>query len=105
MDRIKDVKKVRLQDDEVLLQVFIKKTSIITLENDKGTEFNYCKVLAKGSKVEHIDVGDIVLDVVNGTYKDLKVKETVYLIIRAVGIKVAVPKDNFVIMNETKILS
>jgi hypothetical protein len=101
MDRIKDVKQLRLQKDYTLLEVKLKK-SVIIKPDDKGVEFDYCKVIKIGKDVDNVEVGDIVLEVLQGTYHDFKIGTQLYLLVRAVGIKIATPESNFDNKEETK---
>ena len=102
MDRIKDVKQLRLQKDYVLLEVNLKK-SVIIKPDDKGVEFDYCKVIKIGKDVDNVEIGDIVLEVLQGTYHDFKIGTQLYLLVRAVGIKIAMPESNFDNKEETKV--
>ena len=102
MNRIKNVKELRLQKDYVLLEVNLK-SSIIIKPEDKGVEFDYCKVLKIGKDVDNVEVGDIVLEVLSGTYHDFKIGTQLYLLCRAVGLKIVMPESNFENKEEPKI--
>jgi len=62
MDRIKDLSKVIVRGDMLFCEyIETKITSLILLDSKEGKN-GYFKVIAKGNKIEDVNVGDFVLD-------------------------------------------
>lgn len=95
MERIKDLSKITLQMHTVLLKMTEKKSSIImTGEEEDASKMNFKHgtVIAKGSNVTSMDVGDIVLEFPGGRVYDWKGDK--YVMVRADAVTIAVKPDN-----------
>lgn len=102
MERIKDLSKITLQMHTVLLKMTEKKFSGLVLP-DEGEEsgkmkFKHGVVIAKGSNVTGIDIGDIVLEFPGGRIYDWKGDK--YVMVRADAITIAVKPDNIELAEE-----
>ena len=64
MDRIKDLSKVIVRGDMLFCEyIETKVTSLILLDsNSKESKNGYFRVIAKGYKIEDVNVGDYILD-------------------------------------------
>ena len=64
MDRIKDLSKVIVRGDMLFCEfIEVKTTSLILLDSKEGRDGNgYFRVVAKGNKIEDVNVGDLILD-------------------------------------------
>lgn len=66
MYRVKDVTKLILRKDEVLLEVKPKSSLILSPEqNENELYFDYLKIIAKGVDVEDYELGDLVLNIIS----------------------------------------
>lgn len=97
MKRVKDVTKLILKPNEVLTEVFLKK-SLIIKPNDKNkeSEIDYAVILAKGKDVEEYNINDIVL-LANGGFTFEVEKDgvnRVYSVYQKHSIVLAVTPDN-----------
>ena len=99
MNRIKDLTKVILQTDQVIMKMIMKPVSnLIVSVNDNDVEKNkelidYCVVVHKGLAVTNVEVGDIVLEFSRGveyTYKNER-----YIKCSSHAIDIATKPDNF----------
>ena len=62
LDRIKDLSKIIVRGDMLFCEyIETKVTSLILLDSKEGKN-GYFKVIAKGNKIEDVNVGDFVLD-------------------------------------------
>lgn len=95
MNRIKDLLKINLPTHSVLLRVYLKNKLIVAPDSKNNVEFDYCKVLAKDTLVERIDVGDIALEVKVNPADFFEYKGDTYAIVRYENIKISVKPDNF----------
>lgn len=98
MKRIKDVSKVKLKPSEILVEVFFVKSLIIKPgQEGKNTDFDYAKILAKGSDVKTYEVGDIVLDAAPSKAFNIDVNgvEHTYAILQYFSVDWVVSADNF----------
>ena len=95
MDRIKDLTRIIIQDEAVLLEIVEKNHSGIVMANATGPEADYCVVSVVGEKVNKVMVGDIVLrfDPRGGTAYEYKGKA--YMMINQFAILMAITPDNF----------
>jgi len=95
MDRIKKIEDVILRNDMVLAKLQERGLGLIiqNVADDKTSEFDYCVVVAKGSNVNTVDIGDIIM---KGTpmggfnHRDVK-----YGVFTMNNINLAVRPDNF----------
>jgi len=94
MERIINLEEIILKEDEVLAEVFQKKSLIITTIKTVD-EFDYCKVISTGSLVKDLKKDDILLQMNTGEMFEIGKK--VFLIVRRYGINIAVKPDNFLI--------
>ena len=65
MNRVKDLKDVTLHEDHVLLQIIPEeKKSLIINPNatEGGVDVDYMTIIATGSNVKDVEVGDIVVE-------------------------------------------
>ena len=96
MERIKDLSKIIIQDEAVLMEIIelVSKGGLIK-PGAKGPEADYCIVRVIGTRVNKVKVGDIVLRFIpnNGTAYDYKDKP--YIMIHQASILMAVESDNF----------
>lgn len=102
MERIKDLSKVILRGDTVLLEVAqmnkITEGGIIIPEDKSKPNINYMTVIAKGNAVDDINVGDIALSLIgNGLFFTLNKNgvEKQYCKIVRYNLEVVVTPDNF----------
>jgi len=93
MERIKDLSKIIIQDEMVLMKIVEKNSKIILSdEADSADRIDYCTVVKKGDAVKKYDVGDIVLrfstpkGAVGYVYK--------YVLVAQFNITLAVKPDN-----------
>jgi len=99
MDRIKDLTKVILQSDQVLMKMLMKQGSKIIMPDANGdsekSKYNldYCVVIHKGVAVSNVEIGDIVLTFSKGIEYTLKGEK--YLRCSCHAIEIAVKPDNF----------
>lgn len=93
MKRIKDISKIFLKPDEILMEVRLPAGNILT--PDKTNYADHCKVVAVG-KNSLLNVGDIVLDFTNPDGQtQFEHNKNMYYIIPWYIVKIAVPEDNF----------
>lgn len=93
MDRIKDVTKVFLKTEDVLLEIVLP--SGLILAPNTNLMADYCLVVAKGQGVP-LEVGTIVLDVHNMEQQyQFKHNDKLYLIVPYYMVKLSVEPDNF----------
>ena len=99
MDRIKDIKKLRLFKGGVLVKIHEKAKRLIqTLDEDPSVSkddinFSHGEVIAKADNVDWIDVGDIILDF--GSAQVFHWNEEKYTIVLDMTINIIVKPDNF----------
>lgn len=104
-DRIVDPLKVVLPENYVLLEVFKKESSII-IPIDGNSEavpeitVDYTRIVAKGSKVDLYDIGDIVLDIDKFQLVGWETRGRNFIKVPANNIKLAVKEDNFLVEEE-----
>jgi hypothetical protein len=96
MERIKDLSKIIIQDEMVLMKIVEKQSKIILSEEaDSADRIDYCIVTKTGPAVHKYEVGDIVLrfstpkGAVGYMYQDGK-----YVLVHQVNITVAVKPDD-----------
>lgn len=95
MDRIKKIEDVILRNDMVLTRLHEKGLGLIitNVAESNNSDFDYCTVVAKGSNVANVEVGDIIM---KGTpmggfnHRDVR-----YAVFTASNINLAVKPDNF----------
>lgn len=93
MDRIKDVTKVFLKTEDVLLEVILP--SGLILAPNTNLMADYCVVRAKGQGVP-LEVGTIVLDVQQMEQQyQFKHNDKLYLIVPYYMVKLSVEPGNF----------
>lgn len=96
MERIKDLSKIIIQDEMVLMKIVEKQSKIILSESaDSADSIDYCTVVKKGDAVKKYDIGDIVLrfntpkGAVGYVYRNEK-----YVLVAQFNITLAVKPDN-----------
>ena len=93
MDRIKDVTKVFLKTEDVLLEIVLP--SGLILAPNTNLMADHCVVRAKGQGVP-LEVGAIVLDVQNmDNQYQFKHNEKLFLIVPYYMVKLSVEPNNF----------
>jgi co-chaperonin GroES (HSP10) len=94
MNRIKDLNKVKTRPDMLYCEVIEKRlASGLFLPDDGKTGWDYLIILAKGSKVEDAEVGDIVLQA-DGAVQTTEIKGKKYGVIARHLCSVIVSPDN-----------
>lgn len=93
MKRIKDLEKIILKEDEILAEVFYKKSLIIQPNKGATDDFDYCKVIASGTSVNDIVKGDVLLQINGGD--GFEIGDRLFIVVRRYYIGVAVKPDNF----------
>jgi len=95
MQRIIDVTKIILSEDQILCKIHTLSNLIITPESNQEVAFDYLEIIAVGKKVDDYSVGDIVLDLVIPSSYGFKIGTQGYIKFPRHGIKLAVKADNF----------
>lgn len=99
--RVKDIAKIKLPMNYVLLEVTIKKSEILTPDGKIPEGYiEYCEIVNKHQSVTSYDIGDIVVDAGDITVNNFKGKN--YAIVRSDTIRIAVSRDNFDFSNDKK---
>jgi len=107
IDKIKDIKKIKLKDYDILCKVKEIKSTVILLTG-KGNESvgnNYLEVIAKGKAVNSVDVGDYVLIVDYRAALPFGYRKELYLLVTDNTVKLVVDKDNLDLSNEQVVSS
>jgi len=97
MERIKDLSKVILRGDGILVEIEEKKrNSDIILPDDVETESIAEKItiLAVGNKIEDLQPGDIIFEIIGGV-NSFKVNEQRIGLIYRNAVALAVSPDNY----------
>jgi hypothetical protein len=102
-ERIKDLSKVKLEKDHLLIEVVKESKTLIIKPGEEDVEFDYLKVVTVGSNVENYKVGDYVLDAALGNVAAFKHKGKTYIYLLKHAIKLAVEPDNY--EKEVKLLN
>lgn len=97
MERIKDLSKLIIQDDMVLIKIKEKPTPLIALTDQKGPEIEYSTIVLKGKseKCNRFKEGDIILLMSSMTLEVHEYQGESYALVPEFTIKMAVPADNF----------
>ena len=97
MERIKDLSKLIIQDDMVLIKIKEKTASGIVLTDQKGPEIEYSTIVLIGSneKCKRLHVGDVVILMSNMTLEVYDYKGDSYALVPEFTIKMVVDADNF----------
>ena len=97
MERIKDLSKLIIQDDMVLVKIKEKPAPVIALTDQKGPEIEYSTIVLLGGneKCKRLHVGDIVLQMSSMTLEVHEYKGESYALVPEFTIKLAVSPDNF----------
>lgn len=98
MERIKDLSKMIIQDDMVLVKVKEKSnTSGLILTDQKGPEIEYSTIvlIGKSDKCKRLHEGDVIVLMSNGTLEVYDYKDESYALVPEFTIKIAVPADSF----------
>lgn len=93
MDRVKDITKLKLGSDKLILKIVEKKSAILMPEGHKGDATSYATVIHVGTDVSDLKVGDIAL--VFESNSVFTWKEEKYAIVSRYQIAVAIEADNF----------
>lgn len=100
MDRIKDIKKLKLFKGGILLELHEKKKRLIhTLDETNTTygkddiNFSHAEVIAVADNVTWIELGDIILDF--GSAEVFAWNDKKYCIVLDMTINILTPKSNF----------
>ena len=100
MKRIIDLEKIILKEDEVLAEIFQKKSLIIT-SAAKGTDMlDYCKVISVGELVHGIKKDDILLQLDAGEV--FEIGKRTFVVVRRYAINIAVNPDNILLDNSNQ---
>lgn len=97
MDRVKDVSKIKVRSDMLLVEIFEKPKSLILTPdtvNEKGVSWDYSIVIAKGSKIEDVEIGDVILSYTGGAHV-FEVRDKSYSQLMRHLCDVIVSADNF----------
>ena len=94
MERVKDLNKLIIQDDMVLIKIKEKNSLVISSSNN-GPEIEYSTIVLKGSKFTRGDIGDVVILMSNMTLEVYQHKGEQYALIPEFTIKMCVTPDNF----------
>lgn len=97
MERIKELSKLIIQDDMVLIKIKEKTNSGLVLTDQKGPEIEYSTIVLKGShsRCERLPIGGIVILMSNMTLEVYEYKGETYTIVPEFTIKMVVNVDNF----------
>jgi hypothetical protein len=95
MDRIKDITKIKLPDDALLMEVVKKDKGIILIGKENEIDYDYLVIIGKGKIVDDYNIGDIVLRTVLSSVEGLEIKGKAYAICRRHAVKIAVDPYNF----------
>jgi co-chaperonin GroES (HSP10) len=97
MERIKDLSKLIIQDDMVLIKIKEKTNSGLVLTDQKGPEIEYSTIVLKGKseKCNRFKEGDIVLQMSNMTIEVHDYKGESYALVPEFTLKLVVGADNF----------
>lgn len=102
MNRIKDVTKVFLKTEDVLLEIVLP--SGLILAPNTNLMADYCVVRAKGQGVP-LEVGTIVLDVQNmDNQYQFKHNDKLFLIVPYYMVKLSVEPENFELKKNTNLI-
>jgi len=94
MNRIKDLNKVKPRPDMLYCEVIEKRlASGLFLPDDGKTGWDYLRVLAVGTKIEDVTIGDIVLQA-DGAVQSTMIKNKKYGVISRSLCSVIVSPDN-----------
>lgn len=97
MERIKDLSKLIIQDDMVLIKVKEKTNSGLVLTDQKSPEIEYSTIVLKGShpKCERLPIGGIVILMSEMQLNAYDYKGETYALVPEFTIKMVVDADNF----------
>ena len=97
MERIKDLSKLIIQDDMVLVKVKEKTNSGLVLTDQKGPEIEYSTIvlIGKSDKCARLHIGDIIILMSNGELTVYDYKNENYALVPEFTIKMVVGADNF----------
>ena len=99
MERIKDLSKLIIQDDMVLVKIKEKPAPLIARPDtvQKGPEIEYSTIVLKGKheKCNRFNVGDIILQMSSMTLEVHEYKGESYALVPEFTIKLVVSPDNF----------
>ena len=98
MERIKDLSKLIIQDDMVLIKVKEKNNTsgLVSLEQ-KGPEVEYSTIvlIGKSDKCKRLHEGDVIILMSNGTLEVYDCQGESYALVPEFTIKMVVGADNF----------
>lgn len=97
MERIKDLSKLIIQDDMVLIKIKEKPVPLIALTDQKGPEIEYSTIVLKGKseKCNRFKEEDIILQLSSMTLEVHEYKGEIYALVPEFTIKMVVDKENF----------
>lgn len=104
--KLKSIEKIKLNEFDLILKIVEKNSKIILTEENPKNTMSYAEVVSVGSKVEDIDIGDVVVDFRNPK-KELytfSIKDERYIHASRHDILMVTSKDN-IIIDEEKISS
>lgn len=98
MERIKDLSKLIIQDDMVLIKIKEKPAPILISTENKGPEIEYSTIVLIGGneKSKRLHIGDIILMMSSMTLEVHDYKGESYAIVPEFTIKMCVSADNFI---------
>jgi len=99
MNRIKDLSKLKLKKNDVLLEGF-KKESLIIKPGEEST-FDYSRILQVGEDVDEFKVGDYVI-AISLKVNAFKVGNRYISIVGKHGIDFAISPENFDLVKDEK---
>ena len=97
MERIKDLSKLIIQDDMVLIKIKEKPAPVIVLTDQKGPEIEYSTIVLLGGneKSKRLHVGDVVILMSSMTLEVYDYRGDSYALVPEFTIKMVVSQDNF----------
>ena len=97
MERIKDLSKLIIQDDMVLIKIKEKTNSGLVLTDQKGPEIEYSTIVLLGGneKSKRLHVGDVVILMSSMTLEVYDYRGDSYALVPEFTIKMVVSPDNF----------
>lgn len=100
MDRIKNVKDVILRPDSMLVEI-VEVSSIIIIPGESKDAIDYFVVVAKGTGVTDIEIGDYLLDLTTMEVGVYVINNKKYAIVYRGNVRIAVKADNFDLNKKT----
>ncbi len=99
MDRVKDIKEIKLNKNMVLVKIVQEsKSELIVPEGvDSSALKHHGVIITKGKEVEDLEVGDVVVKFSKSNLPTFEVGDTKYIMCDRALIFIAVSEDNFVL--------